>query len=132
MEYGDRGKAVWVDGALVHKTVHDAFKFIPVERRLSALDAWLFDTLEWIEQIEHWKLILTDIQTKPLEPVLRAFPKNTEGCYKYNKLCPYFDVCRFTDNPEKIPTPPGFEVKKWEPFDILGIEKLGLENEDAS
>jgi hypothetical protein len=48
--------------------------------------------------------------------LLKAFPKNTESCTKYNKLCPYFILCNHTGNPETIQEVPiGYVEKVWDP-----------------
>lgn len=131
MDYGDRGKATWIDAALVHKDIHDAFKFIPVERRLQDMDSWQFDVLTLIKRIEEQTRVLNNLRASQPGASMRAFPKNTKGCFQYMKLCPYFDICRFWGNPEKIEkVPDGFIEEKWEPFNILNINQLGLEDEN--
>jgi hypothetical protein len=46
MDFPGKVGGVWVDAALVHKTVNDGFTFIPVERQLQHLDAWLWEPVE--------------------------------------------------------------------------------------
>lgn len=107
-------KGVWIDAALCHKSHHDIFKFIPVDRAEFSLSEWLQDTNDWIKRIEseeHW-------------------PKNTARCYDYGRPCTYRDICKFKANPLEVDEPPeDFIVSKWQPFDILGISKLGLPEE---
>ena len=136
MIYGKDVKAILVDAALVHKKTHDVFKFIPIERMLSDLDTSLFDAIEWSDRVEADKAKLKHYQAQRAEGsignevIMPCFPKNTEQCQgKYNSTCGYFDICRYGGNPEAIELPPeGFVADEWNPFDLHGIDKLGLEN----
>lgn len=125
MDYGNDFKAVWVDGALVHKQVHDKFKFLPISRNLSRMEEWRQDTLQWVEDIE------TDLlRWKAGQP---AFRRNTDSCFSYGKPCPFLDLCRFHEKPLEIDRdnpPEGFRTEHWSPFDELGLAELGLEAED--
>lgn len=128
MLYGDKFKAVWIDGALVHKETHDLFRFLPVERRFSQLDAWLWECRDWIDRIEGNSEAAE--QTSPNDPYMSAFAKNTGACNNYGR-CDYMDICKMWANPVGKEIPPGFEDKKWSPFDELKLAKLGLENVEA-
>ena len=116
-------KAVWVDAALTHKTVHDKFKFIPIDRQFAALDAWLTDTKTWVtrmikEQESH------ATYTTSAESPLPDFPKNTSSCHLYNG-CSFRSVCRYVPNPAVLKVaPPGFRIEHWEPFDVLKLGKI--------
>lgn len=123
--YGKEFKAVWIDAALVHKDIHDGFRFIPVERQFSQIDTWLWEVRYWISQIEANKEVYRDISGTPgighnSNPYLPAFPKNTVSCTQYGG-CPYLDVCKMWSNPEEYDKPTGFRVEKWEPFDELKL-----------
>lgn len=112
-------KAVWVDAALAHKTVHNKFKFIPCDRQFAMMDDWLNDTRMWIQRI----LDDTDRHNEQQ----RSFPKNTSNCYMYMRPCTFKPVCKFVANPQLIDytTPPhGYKIEKWEPFELLGVDKI--------
>jgi len=126
MTYGDKVRAIWVDGALVHKTEHDVFKFIPIERKWEQLDAWLWETRYWIDQIEANDAILEHLNPDSSTPYLPAFPKNTGECATYSG-CTYMDLCKAWANPIGKPLPGGFRKEKWSPFEVLELNKLGLE-----
>lgn len=104
---------VWVDAALVHKTVHDKFRFVPVAHQQILLEEWLLNTVEWVNRIEvdkHW-------------------PKNEGACYGKFGRCQFLDICRTRATPEEGEAPPeGFIKEFWEPFDILQLQKL-VDNE---
>lgn len=130
MLYGDDLKYLYVDAALVHKEVHDGFKFIGINRAVEQLDAWLYETHYFMEEIRHNMEVLYNNDWQK-EPYLAAFPKNTNACFEYMRPCPYRDVCRMVSNPEKQKDPPpGMVVEKWQPFDVLGLEQLGLPKEE--
>ena len=126
MLYGEQAKAVWIDAALVHKKHHDIFKFIPIERQIDQLDSWLWDTHQWIEQIERdWS---ADVDSSA--PFMGAFRKNTDSCQDFARNCPYMMMCKAWPNPIGKPVPEGFEVNRWSPFERLELEKIGLEADD--
>lgn len=115
---------VWVDGALVHKKVHDAFKFIPIAASLSALDGWLWEVRDWIERVNREKEKLEGGETAGNQ--MQCFPRNTDSCVGKYGPCAYKSICGNIDNPSHLDEPPeGYVVRFWEPFDLLGIQKLG-------
>lgn len=134
MDYGDAVRGVWVDAALVHKKER-GFKIIPVMRHLNMLDAWLFETTNWINKI----LEDTDSYFSKKsesgwmgEKFMAAFPKNTDSCIQFNRPCPYIDLCKAYANPEQVEEPPeGYIVEKWEPFKELDLQKIGLQDEEV-
>lgn len=122
MLYGDKAKGVLIDGALVHKTVHEGFTFIPIERAMNQLDAWLWEVLYQIRVIQN---DLKHYENFADAPFLPAFPKNTNSCIEFNSQCSYMDLCKFLPNPSaRMEVPQGFREEKWEPFKTLGIDKL--------
>lgn len=111
---------VWVDAALVHKTVHDKFKFIPVAHQLPLLKEWVDDTREWITRINN---DLMRFKNDGLVP--GVFPKNENSCFGKYGACQFIDICRTQHNPDSLTeAPAGYIVEKWEPFSILGLDKL--------
>jgi hypothetical protein len=118
--YNPGPREIWVDAALTHKTVHDKFKFIPINRQFAQLDNWLTETRVWVRRIIADTLLLEhDDGTKPME----AFPKNTGSCHTFSG-CTYRDVCKYMPDPRRVGTPSGFRVEKWEPFDLLKIGEI--------
>jgi hypothetical protein len=122
--------AVWVDAALVHKKVHDAFRFVPVAHNFALLSEWLDNTKKWIAEISAEEDLYADV--KRLLPGM--FKRNDESCYGKYGACSYIDICRSIPDPSVLEEPPpGFVVEKWEPFDILGFNKLlGKEKADGA
>lgn len=113
---------VWVDAALVHKTVHDAFKFIPVQHQWPLLQEWIEGTKAWIT------LMLADqerFMQDGLSPAV--FRKNEQSCIGKYGACTYLNICRTVSDPVKEfggQAPEGYTVEAWNPFDTLGLEKL--------
>ena len=129
MVYGDDVKAVWIDGALVHKKVHDGFIFIPVERQTSQLDAWLWETRYFIDQIEgNWAAYEDEKERGGPETnaYMAAFPKCTNSCQDFARNCPYIDLCKSWSNPMGRETPAGYVQDPWSPFDRLELDKIGM------
>lgn len=112
---------VWVDGALVHKKVHDAFKFIPVAHGKTLLQEWVMDTGVWIHTIQSH----TEEYKRNGNLERGTFPRNEESCFgKYSK-CPFLSICSTCSDPSTLEeVPAGYKVEPWEPFDELGIDKL--------
>ena len=133
MDYGDDMHAVWVDAALVHKKVRH-FKFIPVDRMLDHLDGWLGDTQDWISRIEYEReqfAILRENGQANNSSYLQCFPKNTDSCNGKYGPCVYRDVCKAVANPEnRLEPPEGFIKEKWEPFNVLGLKAIGMQEEE--
>ena len=111
---------VWVDSALVHKTVHDAFRFVPVAHNNGLLLEWLADTREWIRRVQ------ADSARFAADGKLSegTFPKNEGYCYGKFGRCPYLDICRTVADPSQEEIPSGYIEEFWSPFDVLGLDKL--------
>jgi hypothetical protein len=138
MLYGDRFKGVFIDGALVHKNVHEGFCWIPVARHIDQLDAWLWETQHKIKRMEANKGMLGNYAEEMVSgdmSYMPAFEKNTGSCFSFNTPCPYLDLCKSWGNPHDAilsqGTPMGFEVEPWSPFDHIQLEKIGFKREDV-
>lgn len=131
MIYGDKATSMWIDAALVHPTVHDVFKFIPVDRQEAQLDSWLFDTQYWIKQIEsNWDRLNRLKESGSDEPFLAAFPKNTDACLDFGRKCPFMNVCKMVPNPMTMTQIPADLTKSvWSPFERLELQKIGMEED---
>ena len=122
MLYGKDVSGIWIDAALVHKTVHNKFRFIPIDRQFEQLDVWLHETRDWIKRIE-------DEKERADASPYGGYAKNTGNCSMYGG-CAYRDICKFVAKPHTRGNDfVGYKVKKWEPFDVLKLEKLGLKSE---
>lgn len=112
---------IWVDCALVHKTVHNAFRFVPVSHSFPLIKEWLSDTQEWVARIEMDELKFQ----RSGHLTAGCFPKNENACYGKFGACGYLDICRTTsDVAAGAEPPPGYIVEKWSPFDVLGLDKI--------
>jgi hypothetical protein len=117
---------IWVDAALVHKKVHDKFKFIPISASGASLDAFLWEMRDWIQRIRGEVKRLAE-NSKPENTHMVSFPKNTEQCQGKYGLCSFISICRTTPRPDLLTEPPpGYVYKPWQPFDILQMEKIGM------
>ena len=120
---------VWVDAALVHKKIHNAFKFIPVSHGDYLLEDWLGDTTQWIVEIMQEGMPFHVIGD--LKPGM--YRKNEDSCFGKYGVCPFLNVCNTLANPNREQTPPlGYKKEFWEPFDVLKLEKLVEEKSHES
>lgn len=119
--YGQDFQGIYVDGALVHKTIHDGFCMIPVQRHPKQLEAWKWETQEQVGLIRHnkgFQNLATDIG------FMAAWPKNTNSCWDFNAACSYLNLCKSWPDPREKELPSGYVVDKWDPFTFLGLEEL--------
>jgi hypothetical protein len=131
----DDFKAVWVDAALTHKTVHDKFMFIPLERSRDMMELWLWETNRWVGLIQQevdqldW-IVRVDPTEIEKQKVMNCFPRSApDACIQYNRECVYKDLCMSWPNPNLKDCPQDFVQQKWEPFDEFKIEELGLKKD---
>lgn len=118
-------RQVWVDAALVHKKVHDQFRFIPISATFANLDNWLWEARDWISRVQSEK---ERYDEQPVgSQIMGAFPRNTNECSGKYGLCSYLKICRGWANPSQIDeAPEGYIHDPWHPFEILKISELGL------
>jgi len=113
---------VWVDAALVHKTVHDAFRFVPVAHQFPLLEEFISDTREWVNRVE------LDTQAYHADGDRLAsgvFPKNENNCMGKYGACTFLNICRTNSRPELLEAPPeGYIEEAWKPFETLGLTQL--------
>lgn len=103
---------VWVDAALVHKKVHDKFRFIPVSHHMQMLEEWQIDLRDWISRVQ-------------ADNSRGYYPKNENNCMGKYGPCSFLNICRTTpDNMIPKDVPEGYTVEEWKPFDILQLNKL--------
>lgn len=130
-QYRERAAGVWIDAALVHKTEHAGFKFLPESRSDEHLDSWLWETHHWIDSIQGNIAALRERAADSTE-YLDAFPRNTNSCLQYGR-CKFLDICRVVANPAKLDGPPmGYKIDPWSPFDVMKLEKLGFKVENTT
>jgi len=132
MDYGNEAKGILIDISFVNKTSHEHFMFLPIERSTNSLDAWLWKTRKEIDLIDINDEALEKVD--PTDPFMAAFGQNDKSCIQFMKPCVYIDLCKTIPNPVARPeVPKGFVERKWEPFDQLKLDSIGLKKggEDA-
>jgi len=112
--YEERIGGVMIDACIFKKSGNEQFR-IPIEATLNHIEDWvfqadlLFDALE-----EDWNRLS---KVKESDTIMKAFPKCTESCVKYNRICPMFEICNSWHNPlqklDRIPS--GMKVEFWDP-----------------
>lgn len=112
---------VWVDCALVHAKVHDAFKFVPIAHSWPLLKEWIVDTGRWIEAIQNETIEW--LKMGSLEK--GTFRKNEDSCYGKYGTCPFLNICSTCSDPTQLDEVPSLYKKEaWEPFDTLKLDNL--------
>lgn len=137
MLWGDKFKGIFVDGALVHKNVHDKYCLLPIERQTAQIDSWLWETLDKIQRIEKDKKRALASQEEVSEiEYLPAAIKNTSSCWSFNTPCTYTDLCKAWANPilevREKGIPIGFKIDRSSPFDHIRLEELGVKRGDIT
>lgn len=113
--------AVWVDAALVHKKIHNAFKFIPVNHSQDLMLEWVNDMAAWTARVALEEDKFKDAGY--LTPGL--FPKNENSCFGKYGACTFIDVCRSVADPSKLDEiPAGYIVEPWNPFSMIQLDKV--------
>ena len=131
MLYPGKVDGIWVDASLVHKH-EEGFMFIPVDKQLKMLDAWLWETRNWVQKIEKDKKKLED-SVDGSDPYMQAFPRNTNSCWNFNRQCAYYNMCRAWPNPHGREMPEDMVEEKWDPLKELGpIEGLPADVKDRA
>lgn len=126
MHYGSAFKQIWIDGVQIHKTKID-FRRLPLMRQVSQVERWLWETLEWIAEIQYNEDLLLEYRksNKKLN-FLPAFKCNTKSCSnQYGKPCIYRDLCVYQNNPEDYEISSDFQESLWQPFEITEVSKKG-------
>jgi len=130
MEYGAEAKGILVDMALILPNNHEHFMFLPIEKSVAALDAWLWRTKREIQLIDINDEALAKVD--PTASFMEAFPENDKSCIQFMRPCIYMDMCKTVPNPQARPEVPlGFVEKKWEPFDELKLDSIGLKKDES-
>lgn len=122
---------VWVDAALVHLRVHDAFRFIPIAHQFPILQEWVEDTKAWIREVRLDTCCWNDAG----KLAGGTFRRNENSCIGKYGACPFLNICRTQHDPSQLDGPPeGYVEEEWRPFEILGVDKIlqtGEHNEQA-
>lgn len=89
------------------------YERVPIYKPYEHLNNWLFQAKHLLSMVKQEFDRLS--QCKKSDPILFAFPMNTNSCQKFGG-CPYFDFCTGCANPLALPgVPGGFEVRRWNP-----------------
>ncbi len=112
MLMGAKTMGVIIDAALVHKTHHDVFKFIPVNKAAGYSNQWLKDTNYWWDRVDE-------------AAELKHYPRNAPGaCRTVYGACEYKGICNYTTGMDDFDeAPSGYKIDKWEPFSFDELQK---------
>jgi len=117
--FGEKVYGMIVDGVILYKnkqkdmTTLNRFVEVPVRIQDELMSSWLFDINYWMDTLE-WNMKQLSLSSDS-DKVLEAFPKNTESCTMFNKMCPYHTRCTAYSNPlQRCDVPGDFEQSFWD------------------
>lgn len=119
--YYPKMQDVWMDLALVHKKVHDAFKFVPIMHSAILLEEWTWDMVAWVAEIKR------EEELYGIRGQLSGggFRKNEDSCYGKFGQCAFLSICQTCADPSQLDSiPQGYVEEKWEPFDTSILETI--------
>lgn len=89
---------------------------VPIRLSIDRQEDWMRTTERHLDSIKQEFDVLAEEVNKG-QRVMRSFPKNPEGCLKYNRKCPYYDFCISWTNPlhRCHQIQPGFVEEHWDP-----------------
>lgn len=92
---------------------------------------WLSDIQDLMQQVFSDFELLEEC--KENDPFLKAFPRNENSCFVFNRLCPYADLC-LLNNPLRIgnEAPIGFVTRHWNPLEEPSDSKFAAKMEDGN
>lgn len=104
-----------VNGTFLRKKGND-FMRVPIKKTPEQMQQWLEDANFWYGEIERQFDELSN--ATPDDPVMLAFPRNTNACIDWGRVCPYHDFCVSWNNPLKRSdvVPGGFTIDHWDPM----------------
>jgi len=105
---------------------HASFLRVPAFKTPDQMNVWLWTVNHYIDEIESEMGRLDNCKLD--DPVLMAFPMNTNSCTKYWG-CAFHDYCISWPNPlQKCEEPPlGFRTEFWDPSAMDTRNKMNLE-----
>ena len=109
----------WVYGVKINGLIFlkgkTEFVRIPIRKQPADMEMWLWETQQWVKEIEDDTQRLSECTDK--DYVMKAFKRNPENCVKWFG-CPYLEFCKARNNPlVNVIPPPGFKQEWWDPRD---------------
>ena len=105
-----------INGSIFRKNDVEHVK-IPIRKNGTQMQEWLYEANYWWDYYEHQMNLLA--QQSREDPVMVAFPRNTESCCKFG--CNFPGICNNKPNPLQMSEPPiGYEEEFWDPRDRGG------------
>jgi hypothetical protein len=107
----------------IFQKTNPGFTRIEVPKTIPQMETWLWTANHWLDQVENEYSRLTSCKEE--DPVLRAFPMNSEYCSSYFG-CIYHDYCVAWSNPLQncSQVPFGFTTRYWDPSEIQTTHKM--------
>lgn len=109
---GGRIRCTWF-----YKNRHE-FDEVLVEKTPAEMQSGLTDVLTYYDYLMRDMYLFKETCSDD-EIAMPAFPRNPESCYKYGKICQFFDMCEGWANPLQHcnQVPEGYKMAYWNPLE---------------
>lgn len=115
MLYGANADAIIVNGVFLQKG-ENKFERYTVKKTKDNMKDWLFHANMYVSGIRYF--LEKVASEKASSDLMESFPKNTENCISYFRLCDYSVICQQYNNPLRMDTvPEGFVQRFWNPLE---------------
>lgn len=93
------------------------FMRVPVKRDNKQMLVWQWTVLYYVNQLRFYFEELAN--AKESDSIMATFPMRPDSCFKYGRICDYYDYCCAWPNPlQRCQQPPlGFTVNFWNPLE---------------
>ena len=108
-------QGVVINGVGLYKSKSPQFQRVHIYKQENSILKYKIEANYWIDAIKREMELLADCS--PDDPVMAAFPCNTEGCNNYGG-CKIAHLCNNHFNPlQNLEIPSGMKVEHWDPRD---------------
>lgn len=90
---------VIVDLMILRSKDHELER-IPIVSTYEALEDWFFSATSLTSRLKGDFEACSDVKVG--DPIMRAFPKVTENCVQFNRMCPFHSLCYTNQNPSRL------------------------------
>lgn len=115
---GGRIRCTWF-----YKNRHE-FDEVLVEKTPAEMQSGLVDILTYYDYLMRDMYLFKDTCSDD-EIAMPSFPRNPESCYKYGRVCQFFDMCNGWANPLQHcnSIPEGYKMAYWNPLEDERIKE---------
>ena len=107
-------EGIIIDGTIFRKNDIENLR-VNCKRSFERISAWLWEANRHFDNLERDFEALAN--TKEDDLFMPAFPRRTECCIQYNRMCEFQDICAAWHNPLQHlnEVPSGYKIEHWDP-----------------